>query len=439
MSDLPPGWARAVIGEVTSEVRSGFASGRHNATGEGIAHLRPMNVSRLGEIDLSEVKYVDPSCDDRRLEPGDILFNNTNSPALVGKTALVRQISGENAFSNHMTRLRTVSGVVPAFLASQLHFLWMTGRLSHVITNHVNQASISAKVLASQVEVVMPPRAEQERIVAAIEEYLSHLTAAESALRSADQRTLAVQQAFLRSALVGKWRWVRLADVAEVRLGRQRSPAKATGERMRPYLRAANVTWDGLELTDVKTMAFTESESATYELRPGDLLLSEASGSPGEVGKPAQYRGEINGVCFQNTLIRVRLPNEMLPDFYELFFRHEARSGKFASGSRGVGIHHLGATALADWQVPLLPKSEQQRVVEEADRHSTALRHVRRSVEDAKRRATRLRNSILAAAFSGELVPQDSNDEPASALLDRIRAERAVNAPRRRPAKAAPR
>jgi len=56
---------------------------------------------------------------------------------------------------------------------------------------------------------------------------------------------------------------------------------------MRPYLRAANVTWSGLELSDVKEMNFTEAESETYELRPGDVLVAEASGSASEVGKPA--------------------------------------------------------------------------------------------------------------------------------------------------------
>ena len=115
---------------------------------------------------------------------------------------------------------------------------------------------------------------------------------------------------------------------------------------MRPYLRAANVTWRGLDLSDVKEMDFTASESDTYELRPGDLLLAEASGSPGEVGKPAQYKAEIDGCCFQNTLLRVRLPDGLSPDFYEHYFRAEALNGRFAVAARGVGIRHLGAAGL---------------------------------------------------------------------------------------------
>jgi type I restriction enzyme S subunit len=207
---------------------------------------------------------------------------------------------------------------------------------------------------------------------------------------------------------------------------------------MRPYLRAANVTWSGLSLADVREMDFTESESETYELRPGDLLLSEASGSPGEVGKPAQYQGEIEGCCFQNTLIRVRLPEGLHPDFYEYFFREQALNGRFAAGSRGVGIRHLGASGLADWRVPIPPLAEQQRIVgviEEAfsklDAGEAGLRNVRlllKRMRDAVLLvvSSALRRSVLRAAFEGQLVPQDPTDEPASVLLERIRAERAA-------------
>jgi type I restriction enzyme, S subunit len=207
------------------------------------------------------------------------------------------------------------------------------------------------------------------------------------------------------SELPNGWSLARLGDVSEVRLGRQRSPSRATGDRMRPYLRAANATWKGLDLTDVKEMDFTESESVSYELRPGDLLLSEASGSPGEVGKPVQYRGEIEGCCFQNTLLRVRLPAEMLPDLYEYFFRGEALNGKFADGSRGVGIHHLGAAAFADWTVPIVPASEQQRIVRAVEEAFSKLDAGEVGLYKVRQQLKQLRNSVLAAAVTGRLVP----------------------------------
>ena len=102
------------------------------------------------------------------------------------------------------------------------------------------------------------------------------------------------------------WARARIADVGSVRVGRQRSPEKHSGRYGTKYLRAKNITSTGLDLTDVLEMDFTPSERATYELRSGDLLVAEASGSAKHVGRAAIWRNEIPNCCFQNTLIRLR-------------------------------------------------------------------------------------------------------------------------------------
>ena len=132
------------------------------------------------------------------------------------------------------------------------------------------------------------------------------------------------------------WQKVPLSEIAEVRLGRQRSPQRAVGPNMRPYMRAANVTWQGISLHDVKEMDFTPDEFETYALRRGDLLLSEASGSASEVGKPAIWNDEVQDCCLQNTLIRVRAPEPLVP-FLHLHFYKDALTGAFARAARGVG------------------------------------------------------------------------------------------------------
>lgn len=115
LSNLPDTWIVTTVGEAIPDIRNGFSSGKHNSEGEGIPHLRPMNIDREGKIVLFEVKYVSSTYDLRAL-PGDVLFNNTNSPELVGKTApLVDE--GEWAFSNHMTRLRPPLGISHRFVA----------------------------------------------------------------------------------------------------------------------------------------------------------------------------------------------------------------------------------------------------------------------------------------------------------------------------------
>jgi type I restriction enzyme S subunit len=223
--------------------------------------------------------------------------------------------------------------------------------------------------------------------------------------------------------------WVRLPlrEVAEVRLGRQRSPDRAKGDHMRPYMRAANVTWQGISLEDVKEMDFSPNELETYRLRDGDILLSEASGSATEVGKPAIWRDQVQDCCFQNTLIRVRSRGP-LPEYLHLHFLADARLGRFAVAGKGVGINHLGADRMASWPTALPPLNEQHRIVAKLEALQTRSRRAREALDAVQPLLERLRQSILAAAFRGDLTKdwraKNKNVEPATKLLERIRAER---------------
>ena len=221
------------------------------------------------------------------------------------------------------------------------------------------------------------------------------------------------------------WERVRLSEIAEVRLGRQRSPKRAAGPHMRPYMRAANVTWNGISLHDVKEMDFTPAEFETYALRRGDLLLSEASGSASEVGKPAIWNDEVADCCFQNTLIRVRAPEPLVP-FLHLHFYKDALTGEFARAARGVGIHHLGARTLSDWQIHLPLLDEQRRIVETVNSYFTRLDEVTETIAGQivagqfGTRIARLRQSILKSAFEGKVTHRDTHEEPARAILERF-------------------
>ncbi|MEW2622717.1 restriction endonuclease subunit S [Streptomyces sp. NPDC048106] len=199
------------------------------------------------------------------------------------------------------------------------------------------------------------------------------------------------------------WCSVRLEEIAEVRLGRQRSPKNHSGEQMRPYLRAANVDWNGLKLDDVKEMNFTDAELETYRLLPGDIVLGEASGSPREVGKPALWNGQIDDCCFQNTLIRVRPEPGIDPQYLLLLLRYEALSGAFARGARGVGIHHLGSAKLASWSIPLPPLAEQRRIVEVLDDVISRLDAAEKSISRNMKRSGHAWSSVLNAVARGDL------------------------------------
>lgn len=469
MSELPAGWAEGSAGELCRVV--GGATPRIGTGafwGGEVPWITPDDLSR------DRRKFVDggrrsltqqglDSCAAKLLPVGTVLFT---SRAPIGYTAIAaRPVATNQGFKS----------LIPSDALTSDFLYWQLQHLTALIRgmgSGTTFAEVSKKVMAT-VPLRVPPLPEQERIVAAIEEAFSKLDAGEAELRNVRQLLKRMRDAVLAAAVTGRlvpqgptdtpaakllaglgvdvpevdrpddlpeaWEAVTLQDVAEVRLGRQRSPKRAIGPRMRPYVRAANVTWGGLSLGDVKTMDFTASESATYELRHGDLLLAEASGSPGEVGKPAQWRGEIEECCFQNTLIRVRLIEGLAPDFYEVFFRSEAQRGRFAVGSRGVGIHHLGSKVLSRWRIPIPPPEEQARIVGEVDRQMSFIEACERAVDAGLEKSAALRRSVLRAACEGRLVPQDPTDEPASVLLERIRADRAAAPkPKKRRARATP-
>lgn len=120
---------------------------------------------------------------------------------------------------------------------------------------------------------------------------------------------------------------------------------------MVPYLRAANVKDGTLDLDDVKLMDFSPSEQRTFQLRPGDVLVTEGSGSLSAVGASAPWRGEVEGiVCYQNTLLRLRPKAGNDPRFLLWWARYAYGSGLFASIAGGANIYHLGAE-----RVRLLP------------------------------------------------------------------------------------
>ena len=202
LDSLPRRWRVCYVGDAIADIQPGFASGVHNQEGKGIPHLRPMNVDREGRMDLSVVKYV-ANANGPRLRRGDVLFNNTNSPELIGKTTTVES-DEELAFSNHMTRLRPPQGIHGRFVAHQLHFLWRSGYFKHRCVKHVNQASIASSRLAKSIPLILPPLDEQRLIVAEIEKQFTRLEAGVVGLRRVQANLKRYRAAVLKAACEGK-------------------------------------------------------------------------------------------------------------------------------------------------------------------------------------------------------------------------------------------
>jgi type I restriction enzyme M protein len=167
-------WPLVTLGEVALEIKSGFACGTSDDNSAGVPHLRPMNISTDGLLVWVGTKYISEDFfadkSDYLLHTGDVLFNNTNSKELVGKTCLVdREIRA--GYSNHLTRIRLdLSRMMPQLLALLLHEKWRKGEFLNLCNKWVGQAGVN-NTLLTVIEIPLPTMAEQERIVAELDGY----------------------------------------------------------------------------------------------------------------------------------------------------------------------------------------------------------------------------------------------------------------------------
>ena len=238
--------------------------------------------------------------------------------------------------------------------------------------------------------------------------------------------TIAEEEIAHLESLPSGWLQLTAESVGIVQLGRQRSPKNRSRDYPTKYIRAANITEQGLDLDDVLDMDFLPHELSAYRLEKGDLVLSEASGSAAQVGKPAIWDDQIPNCCFQNTVIRHQPYCRDYAVYLLWLYRFFYVSGKFAQVAGGVGINHLSAFKFAQIALPLCSLAEQQEIVRLLEERFAAIEQQEREIDSALNQAEMLRQSILKKAFSGQLIPQDPHDEPASILLERIKAEKAA-------------
>jgi type I restriction enzyme S subunit len=205
-SELPEGWRWVRLGEVCTLIEVGFAFRKKGAPEGDLLHLRPYNIGEDGTLVLSQRFYLPSSLGLARhkmLQPGDVLFNNTNSVELVGKTALVREPL-EAAFSNHITLLRSdTTKAEGAWIALALQTLWRQGFFANLCNKWIGQAGINTETLKS-VLIPLPPLAEQRRIVAHLEAVQERLKALKEAQAATEAELKRLEQAILEKAFRGE-------------------------------------------------------------------------------------------------------------------------------------------------------------------------------------------------------------------------------------------
>ena len=224
------------------------------------------------------------------------------------------------------------------------------------------------------------------------------------------------------------WVWASLDMLGEIASGVAKGSKRDAAVPVRevPYLRVANVQRGFFDLSEIKTILATERDITDLTLQAGDVLFNEG-GDRDKLGRGWVWRNEVETCIHQNHVFRMRpFLAEALP---ELISHHGNTFGKTwfqSAGKQTTNLASINMTRLRMFPVPLGPADEQRELLNQLDAQIEQLDHQEKAVELALKQSTAQRQNILRAAFSGQLVPQDPNDEPASVLLERIRAERAA-------------
>lgn len=455
MSELPNGWARARLDVLVDlnpkqnfddELKAGFVPMSHAPT--NFKDKLRFDVRNWGEIKKAYTNFKD----------GDVIFAKVTPCFENGKAALVNGLPNSiGAGSSEFFVLRPSSKEVSAQYILALiksHDFMREGAAN--MTGAVGLRRVPRQFVEGY-SVPLPPTAEQKRITQKLDDLLAQvdtlkaridtipgllkkfrqsvLAAAVSGRLTKDWRKMQPDSALLDSAELPEglkanwwpggipdgWQFEYYENIIDSRLGKMLDKAKNSGLPA-PYLGNINVRWFKFDTDSLQEILINESERLELAVLNGDVLICEG----GEPGRCAIWRGGKQVTVFQKALHRARTSPSILPEWLVFNIKNDADGNTLAQLFTGSTIKHLTGKALARYPLRLPPIAEQTEIVCRVEQIFAFADNLEAKVAAAKSRIDNLTQSILAKAFRGELVPQDPNDEPASVLLERIKAQRAA-------------
>jgi type I restriction enzyme S subunit len=220
------------------------------------------------------------------------------------------------------------------------------------------------------------------------------------------------------------WAWASLGQIGEIVGGatvdKKRKPIDPVTV---PYLRVANVQRGHVDLSKVKSITVERASAEKLRLVAGDLLLNEG-GDRDKIGRGWVWDGTVPDMIHQNHVFRVRLNSDSLNPFFVSHYANEMGRRFFIEGGKQTtNLASISLSKISMLPVPIPPPAEAAEILRRVSDALGAAADVVDVFEAEAADAARLRQSILKAAFEGQLVAQDAADEPATALLARIAAK----------------
>lgn len=436
MSDLPSTWVITTIGDITVDCAQKIP-----ATDEEFRYIDISSVDRASKAIVNPQALIGataPSRARKLVVAGDVLVSMTR-PSLNAVAQVPDNLDGQIASTGFdVLRANGVDSRWIFFLVRTQEFI---DRMSGLVQGALYPAVRSKDVRGYNAPLA--PLNEQKRIADKLDAVLARVDACCVRLDRVPAILKRFRQSVLAAATSGKlteewreetgcnesWSNVRLDEIADVQGGVTKdSKRQSIADGEVPYLRVANVQRGYLDLAEIKTIRVPASKLESLLLEPGDILFNEG-GDIDKLGRGWVWEGQIDRCTFQNHVFRARLfSKKHQPKYISWWGNYRGLSYFLRGGKQTTNLASINKTMLSALPISLPPEDEQAEIVRRVEDLFAYADRIEARYAAARAQVERLTPALLAKAFRGELVPQDPNDEPAGALLERIRSARTTSA-----------
>ena len=360
-----------------------------------ITWVTPKDLSKLKSkfISKTESKITQlgfDSCSTKLLPENSVLFS---SRAPIGHVAInTIPMCTNQGFKSFVPKAD--------LLDSQYLYYWLKANKEYLQDLGVGATfkEISKTVIAN-VEIPLPPLAEQRRIASILDQADELRQNRQQAIEKLDQLLQATFIDIFGDPVSNPkgWDLKPVGEISESKLGKMLDKKKQSSENDQyKYLRNANVQWFRFDLSDVFEMEFNEKDRKNCELKFGDVLVCEG----GEPGRAAIWKNDLENCFFQKALHRVRLDmTQILPEYFVWLFWFYSKNGGFDDHITVATIAHLTGVKMKAMQIPIPPLSLQ----EDFQQKVNEIEVLKTTLENSSKLFESLFSSLQNQAFNGTL------------------------------------